>query len=228
MEPKKNLPKMKMQPLPLQEEHASVPKRVRSSPGRSYASRKYDRSRFPRKQVQRPAMAGFFLQSLACGMIFLMVLVLQQINTPVGEGILNGLSFVVSENMDWSLWPAGGVREDAITVSGSAERLTPATGEGIKLEGGWTHYDKAGPIRAVMDGTIFYLGEDDSGRPYARLRHGGGFESWYAGVELTAEVGQTLRAGDILGRMQEGENLVFCLRQEGTIVDHTALAADPG
>ena len=71
-----------------------------------------------------------------------------------------------------------------------------------------TLYSREGEIRAIMDGVVFYAGEREDGTPYARLRHSGGFESWYEGTNLLVRAGQELHAGDSVGSLGEGESLI--------------------
>jgi len=230
MEPKKNLPKLQMRSLPLQKDTVTDSQRTMTRQKvylhrRVYSSRYRQRGSLIRGHAAQTGSLA--LQCLACSMIFLLVLALQKLNVPVGEGILEGLQFVVSENSELSnMAPEtlGEWMEGAMTVfyDNSASIVNqPAAGEGAKDERGWTIYREAGEIRAIMDGVVFYRGEYEDGTEYVRLRHSGGFESWYEGVALTVKVGEELRAGDILGRVNQNETLAFCLKQDGIIVDHT-------
>ena len=80
------------------------------------------------------------------------------------------------------------------------------------------------PIRAAADGTIAFVGNGGSAG-YGGLiliRHGGGWISAYGrAASATVARGQSVRAGDIIGRTGN-EGLHFQLRQNRTAIDPVA------
>lgn len=245
MEPKKTIPKLKMQPLPPREPLSEansqpVPPPARHIPmGRRPAQAKGIRprvyrprvsSRVPAKRTAPSMGRSLALQCMVCALIFLMVLGIQKLELPASNELVNGLRFVVSNDAEFvneGRQQMGQWMEQAVAVFAGGGGLTvrqPAEGTAKKTEQGLV-YTVQGPVRAVADGTVFYKGTRDDGTPYARLRHGGGYESLYEGILTSVSVGQELRAGDIIGSISQGEQLVFLFTQNGTAVDLAALAS---
>ncbi len=246
MEPKKSIPKLKMQPLPLSDSFLEtkppvMPRKavpiapIRKKTGwpkgrRTRAYRPKVSSRVPAKRPAPSMGRSLALQCMVCALIFLMVLGIQKLELPASDDLVNGLRFVVSNDAEFveeGREQVGQWMEQAVAVFAGGGNLSvhqPAEGSAEKTEQGLI-YTAQGPVRAVADGTVFYKGTRDDGTPYVRLRHGGGYESLYEGILTSVSVGQELRAGDIIGSISQGEQLVFQFTQNGTAVDLTALAA---
>ena len=243
MEPKKTIPKLKMQPLPPREplleakpQPAPLPARqiplrrrpAQAKTARPRAYRPRVSGRVPAKRTAPSMGRSLALQCMVCALIFLMVLGIQKLELPASDELVNGLRFVVSNGagfVEEGRQQMGQWMEQAVAVFAGSGGLTlrqPAEGTAKKTEQGLVYTDQ-GPVRAVADGTVFYKGTRDDGTPYARLRHGGGYESLYEGILTSVSVGQELRAGDIIGSISQGEQLVFQFTQNGTAVDLAAL-----
>ncbi len=243
MEPKKTIPKLKMQPLPPRESPLEAKPKAAPLPITTPPIRRRPASVQARRvRVYRPKVSGrvpakraspsmgrsLALQCMVCALIFLMVLGIQKLELPASDELVNGLRFVVSNDAEFveeGRQQVGQWMEQAVAVFAGGGGLTvrqPAEGTAEKTERGLV-YTAQGPVRAVADGTVFYKGTRDDGTPYVRLRHGSGYESLYEGILTSVSVGQELRAGDIIGSISQGERLVFQFTQNGTAVDLAAL-----
>ena len=231
MEPNTPITKIKMKPVrevspasppAYNRKHLQPVKRYlrrEASPFRPTVSR-----RAAPKKVRSSPVRSLMLQCMACVLIFLMVLGIQRMNIPAGRSLMDGLKFVVSN--DAQIVQDGGVQmgqwvEQAVAVfagGASITTRTPADGTPLREENGYVYAD-AGPVRAVMDGAVFYKGTNDDGTPYVRLRHGGGYESRYEGIATTLTVGQEVWAGDVIGAISKDEKLTFHFTLNGAAVE---------
>lgn len=80
-------------------------------------------------------------------------------------------------------------------------------------------------VRSTTDGVVVFAGESGGYGQIIKVRHGGGYETWYAHLSrMTARLGDRLRAGQELGRVgstgtSTGPHLHFEVRRRGDAVN---------
>lgn len=108
--------------------------------------------------------------------------------------------------VDWGLMPVESVGAAGMTGTWPVPALPPLEDYVMSRGFGQSHKAvdlaaQAGtPVRAAGDGVVVELGTDSVFGRYVLLRHGQGYETYYAHMaEWRARVGDTLRAGEPLG-----------------------------
>jgi murein DD-endopeptidase MepM/ murein hydrolase activator NlpD len=106
-----------------------------------------------------------------------------------------------------------GMREDPITHENTQHN-------GIDIDG-----EKGAPMKAVLDGTVIKVDEDDSLGRYVIIKHDGGLETLYGHCsEILVDVDDTVKKGDYIGKIGDSgvvtaPHLHFQVLKDDTPID---------
>jgi murein DD-endopeptidase MepM/ murein hydrolase activator NlpD len=105
-------------------------------------------------------------------------------------------------------------------------RANPFTGGGGEFHPGIDFRGENGdPIKATATGTVNFAGAQNGYGNIVRITHDNGYETMFAHMsEINVQVGQTVKAGDIVGKVgstgrSTGPHLHYEIRKDGTPID---------
>jgi len=157
----------------------------------------------PKMRPQRPIFSSLWLQGTACLAVVLMVLSLSVMDFAPAQKLVQGLRYALSTG-EQAVWA------ENTPVFTAAPMACDPTRQGYALQ-----YQSTGAVRAPAAGTVYDCTTNESGQSLLRLRHDGGYESRFVGLEILVQPGDELQGGDALGRLAEGKTLTYTLYRYG-------------
>ena len=161
----------------------------------------------PRMRPHRRAFSELWLQGTACLAVVLMVLSLSVMDFVPAKKLTQGLRDALSAENDRAVW----------AESTPVFSVAPMTCEPV-WAGNALQYRGSGAVRVPAAGTVYACTADEDGQTLLRLRHDGGYESRFTGLDILVQPGDELQAGDALGRLAEGKTLTYTLYRRGKAV----------